>query len=45
VDTGLLGAMAFHNVEGNGHLLENLVFIYLCGSGYEMENVNTGEGG
>lgn len=45
VDTGLLGAMAFRNASDFGPLLENLVFMHLRRTGYEMEYVSIGEGG
>jgi predicted AAA+ superfamily ATPase len=46
VDTGLLGVMAFCNVEDYySHRLENQVFMHLSRSGYEMEYVYTREGG
>jgi len=40
VDTGLLNAMTFRNACNSGQLLENVVFMHLRRSGYDVEYVN-----
>lgn len=44
IDTGLLGAMTLRNSTDNGALLENMVFMHLRRSGYEVEYVTTTDG-
>ncbi len=45
IDTGLLDAMTLRNSADNGPLLENMVFMHLRRSGYDVDYVTTKDGG
>jgi len=44
IDAGLLKAMTFRNFQDYGPLLENIAFMHLRRSGYEIEYVSTKDG-